>query len=87
VVVSRRVLTISSSFHSIGWEESSVPASQFPQGGSSESMRYNPMQDLFQDYVSDLNKLRDAFHKAMSRSLLKFSKRWLLAENYAASAI
>jgi hypothetical protein len=24
---------------------------------------------------------------AMSRSLLKFSKRWLLAENYAASAI
>ena len=28
----------------------------------------------------------DAF-AAMSRSLLKFSKRWLLAENYAASAI
>jgi hypothetical protein len=25
--------------------------------------------------------------EAMSRSLLKFSKRWLLAENYAASAI
>jgi hypothetical protein len=25
-------------------------------------MRKNPMQDLFQNYVSDLNKLRDAFH-------------------------
>jgi hypothetical protein len=74
VVVSRRVLTISSSFHSIGWEESSVPASQFPQGGSSESMRYNPMQDLFQDYVSDLNKLRDAFHNELTATAEELSK-------------
>ena len=32
------------------------------------------MQDLFQDYVSDLNKLRDAFHNELTATAEELSK-------------
>ena len=31
-------------------------------GADCESDEENPMQELYQNYVSDLNQLRDAFH-------------------------
>jgi hypothetical protein len=33
-----------------------------------------PMQDLFQNYVSDLNKLRDAFHGELTATAEELSK-------------
>jgi hypothetical protein len=33
--------------------------------GTERSEEENPMQDLFQNYVSDLNKLREAFHSEL----------------------
>jgi hypothetical protein len=37
-------------------------------------MEEDPMQDLFQDYVSDLNKLRDAFHSELTATAEELSK-------------
>jgi hypothetical protein len=34
----------------------------------------NPMQDLIQNYVSDLNKLRDAFHNELTATAEELSK-------------
>jgi len=37
-------------------------------------MEKDPMQDLFQDYVSDLNKLREAFHSELTATAEELSK-------------
>ena len=39
-----------------------------------ESDEETPMQDLFQNYVSDLNKLRDAFHGELTATAEELSK-------------
>jgi hypothetical protein len=43
-------------------------------GPGSESDEENPMQDLFQNYVSDLNKLRDAFHDELTGTAEELAK-------------
>jgi hypothetical protein len=43
-------------------------------GPGSENDEENPMQDLFQNYVSDLNKLRDAFHNELTATAEELSK-------------
>jgi hypothetical protein len=43
-------------------------------GPGSEGDEKNPMQDLFQNYVSDLNKLRDAFHNELTATAEELSK-------------
>jgi hypothetical protein len=43
-----------------------------PRG--SQSNEENPMQDLFQNYVSDLNKLKDAFHNELTSTAEELSK-------------
>jgi hypothetical protein len=43
-------------------------------GPGSEDDEENPMQDLFQNYVSDLNKLRDAFHNELTATAEELSK-------------
>jgi hypothetical protein len=43
-------------------------------GPGSEGDEENPMQDLFQNYVSDLNKLRDAFHNELTATAEELSK-------------
>jgi hypothetical protein len=43
-------------------------------GPGSESDEENPMQDLFQNYVSDLNKLKDAFHNELTATADELSK-------------
>jgi hypothetical protein len=43
-------------------------------GAGSESDEENPMQDLFQNYVSDLKKLRDAFHDELTATAEELSK-------------
>ena len=42
--------------------------------GGSESDEDSPMQDLFQNYVSDLIKLRDAFHGELTATAEELSK-------------
>ncbi len=49
-------------------------------GPGSENDEENPMQDLFQNYVSDLNKLREAFHNELSATAEELSKAM---DNYA----
>ena len=46
-------------------------------GPGSESDEENPMQDLFQNYVSDLNKLKDAFHNELTATAEELSKAFL----------
>jgi hypothetical protein len=43
-------------------------------GPGSESDEENPMQDLFQNYVSDLNKLKDSFHNELTATAEELSK-------------
>jgi hypothetical protein len=43
-------------------------------GPSGESNEENPMQDLIQNYVDDLNKLRDAFHIELTATSEELSK-------------
>jgi hypothetical protein len=43
-------------------------------GAGSESDEGNAMQDLFQNYVSDLNKLRDVFHDELTATAGELSK-------------
>jgi hypothetical protein len=43
-------------------------------GPGSENDEENPMQDLFQNYVSDLNKLREAFHNELTATAEELSK-------------
>ena len=43
-------------------------------GPGSASDEENPMQDLFQNYVSDLNKLKDAFHNELTATAEELSK-------------
>jgi hypothetical protein len=43
-------------------------------GPGRENDEENPMQDLFQNYVSDLNKLRDAFHNELTATAEELSK-------------
>jgi hypothetical protein len=43
-------------------------------GPGSQNDEENPMQDLFQNYVSDLNKLRDAFHNELTAKAEELSK-------------
>ena len=43
-------------------------------GPGSQSDEENPMQDLFQNYVSDLKKLRDAFHNELTATAEELSK-------------
>ncbi len=49
-------------------------------GPGSENDEENPMQDLFQNYVRDLNKLREAFHNELSATAEELSKAM---DNYA----
>jgi hypothetical protein len=44
------------------------------RGPGSENDKENPMQDLFQNYVSDLTKLRDAFHNELTATAEELSK-------------
>jgi hypothetical protein len=43
-------------------------------GGAAKRDEDNPMQDLIQNYVSDLNKLRDAFHSELTATAEELSK-------------
>ena len=43
-------------------------------GPGSEGDEEDPMQDLFQNYVSDLNKLKDAFHNELTATAEELSK-------------
>jgi hypothetical protein len=43
-------------------------------GPGSQSDEENPMQDLFENYVSDLNKLKDAFHNELTATAEELSK-------------
>ena len=43
-------------------------------GPGSENDEENPMQDLFENYVNDLNKLRDAFHNELTATAEELSK-------------
>jgi hypothetical protein len=43
-------------------------------GPGSQNDEENPMQDLFHNYVSDLNKLKDAFHSELTATAEELSK-------------
>jgi hypothetical protein len=43
-------------------------------GGAANRDEDNPMQDLIQNYLSDLNKLRDAFHSELTATAEELSK-------------
>jgi hypothetical protein len=43
-------------------------------GGAANRDEDNPMQDLIQNYLSDLNKLRDAFHGELTATAEELSK-------------
>jgi hypothetical protein len=43
-------------------------------GPGSENDKENPMQDLFENYVNDLNKLRDAFHNELTATAEELTK-------------
>ena len=43
-------------------------------GTGKENDEENPMQDLFENYVDDLNKLRDAFHDELTATAEELSK-------------
>ena len=43
-------------------------------GPGSENDEENPMQDLFENYVTDLNKLRDSFHNELTATAEELSK-------------
>jgi hypothetical protein len=43
-------------------------------GPGRENDEENPMQDLFENYVSDLNKLRDAFHNELTATAEELTK-------------
>src|SRR5271155_293337 len=43
-------------------------------GGAAKRDEDNAMQDLIQNYVSDLNKLRDAFHNELTATAEELSK-------------
>ena len=43
-------------------------------GPGSENDKENPMQDLFENYVNDLNKLREAFHNELTATAEELSK-------------
>src|SRR5580704_19682389 len=43
-------------------------------GGAAKRDEDNPMQDLIQNYVNDLNKLRDAFHNELTATAEELSK-------------
>jgi hypothetical protein len=47
---------------------------RFAVGVSSESDEESPMQDLFQNYVNDLNKLREAFHGELTATAEELTK-------------
>jgi hypothetical protein len=44
------------------------------RGPSRKNDEENPMQDLFQNYVNDLNKLREAFHTELTATAEELSK-------------
>ena len=44
------------------------------RGPGSENDEEDPMQDLFENYVSDLNKLRDAFHNELTATAEELKK-------------
>jgi DNA-binding transcriptional regulator YbjK len=55
---------------------------QFSGGSSNEGTEENPLQDLFESYVSDLYKLREAFHdqlassaKELSQAMVEYTRR------------
>src|SRR5580704_9927699 len=43
-------------------------------GGAAKRDEDNPMQDLIQNYVNDLNKLKDAFHNELTATAEELSK-------------
>ena len=47
---------------------------QFSGGSSNEGTEEIPLQDLFESYVSDLYKLRDAFHGELSSTAKELSR-------------
>ena len=53
-------------------------------GGAAKHDEDNPMQDLIQNYVSDLKKLRDAFHNELTATAEELSKACLLYTSDAA---
>ena len=44
------------------------------EGSSNEGMEEDPLQDLFESYVSDLYKLRDAFHGELASTAKELSR-------------
>jgi hypothetical protein len=55
--------------------------------GTERSKEENPMQDLFQNYVSDLNKLRDAFHSELTATAEELSKAMVLYAGRSEAAL
>jgi len=47
---------------------------QFSGGSSDEGMEENPLQDLFESYVSDVYKLREAFHGDLTSTAKELSQ-------------
>src|ERR1700683_4529958 len=50
-------------------------------------MEENPMHDLFQNYVSDLNKLREAFHSELAATSEDLSKAMALYADRSEAAL
>jgi hypothetical protein len=50
-------------------------------------MEENPMHDLFQNYVSDLNKLREAFHSELAATAEDLSKAMALYADRGEAAL
>jgi hypothetical protein len=65
------VLTIPAGFHSFALR---VKVQFVLGGGGCERYEENPMQDLFQNYVDDLSKLRDALHDELAVQARELSK-------------
>src|SRR5208282_2224783 len=60
---------------------SAISGGAVMRGGRSScenATRKNPMQDLIEDYVSNLNKLRDVFHNALTATAEELSKAMAL---------
>jgi hypothetical protein len=60
---------------------SAISGDAVMRGGRSScenATRKNPMQDLIEDYVSNLNKLRDVFHNELTATAEELSKAMAL---------
>jgi hypothetical protein len=70
----KAVLTVCQGFHSIASREVRSGDAEMPSEGQRKRDEDDPMQDLIQDYASDLKKLREVFQKELTATADELSK-------------